>query len=347
MFNQQNYKIESSQESLSTNYLNQFSLDDHVHKDKDNNRFYRFKATTDDSLKYTGQIFLPGDHEQNFHHTIVYTTPWLTDLDGFNTNIGLEFARNGFKAISLSPEHPGLPEAVNHFKNVLFNNQDNLSRDAHSYHQILNHFNEFKSVENLTIDSSNVILFGYSRGSMVGLGINALAKMYNRKIVYNEFIDLCLEHSVRNMNIKPQTIFPNLIEEALSGLKELGHMNRQELSHVLQTLPPNIPSFLEQITTGISLFRGETGKFIQDIPPDQNITSVTFFENSLFNQQKEWEYILKDSLKYIHIEKMKGYHLTGMNKEVLSRSIARLILFEKLQENNFSLEETHLKLFAA
>ena len=287
---------------------------------------FSFEVTNrSEKLNYSGQFFNPKDYNPE-QPPVVYTTPWLTELRGFNTLVGKELAKNGLKAISLSPEHPKIGDALNHFLNIALNKEKILERDATSYSALLEYLNDQK-----IDDTSTIILFGYSRGSMVGIVLNSLAQINRRKIIYNEFIDLCLKDSVRSMHLSLGELAINLSQEAINGLIEVRKLPIEDKRHLLNTISTDPGSIIEHISTGIGLFRGETGSFLNNIP-DNMTGTVTFFKSSMFNQKDRWEAGL-NRFPYLHIIYQNGYHLSGINPQIIQDGIARIALFQKQFSN--------------
>ena len=294
------------------------------------------KITDSEKLRYSGQFFNPKESDPTTP-PVVYTTPWLTELKGFNTLIGKQLAKNGLPAISLGPEHPQIGESIRHLTRTILNKEKILERDANSYNALLDYLNKEKIQ-----DTSRITLFGYSRGSMIGIALNSLSKFSQRQILYNEFIDLCLLDSVQTMHLSLGKVAINLVNELIDGLIEVRKLPFEEQKHLLNTIPLDLSALIEQTSTGIALFRGETGLFLDKIPRDITGT-VTFFNNSIFNQMDKWIQEL-NNFPNIHILNQKGYHLSGLNPQIILEGIGRIILFQKQYQNGIEPSEAIQKL---
>jgi hypothetical protein len=143
---------------------------------------HRFLAS--DGTEYRLNTYIP-DNPRADLLPVTYTTPWCTDLAGFNDHIGSLLAQEGAHVIAVSPEQIRFTRAIRHLGRA------SLAHDAKVHHLMLDQLGERAGT-----DFTHIANIGYSRGAMVGFALQAYAAQHGREQTYNDYTDPCLEHSV-------------------------------------------------------------------------------------------------------------------------------------------------------
>lgn len=214
--------------------------------------------------------------------------------------------------MAVSPEQANLVGAIRNFGKA------SLAHDAKVHHLLLD-----KIAERTDRDLSSVANIGYSRGAMVGFGLQGYAGQHDRQQIYNDYVDPCLEHGVRIDEIPWLQVRPYVA-------RELGAIASAALPKHGRTVPDLIPTlkhqpsfWLSQVSTGVALFRGEAGKFIDSLPTDSH-THVTLFSGSIFNQASAWERRLA-GFPNITVTKRDGVHFTGAHMDIIKDTLDRVM----------------------
>lgn len=277
-----------------------------------------------DQSSFEIQVFKPKKLSSSRDNlTVTYTTPWCTGLEGFNTDIGSEIASLGLPVVAVGPERSSSRHIIRNLGRVALGHQPVLEHDAKAHHLILDFLGTLQLAE---VDK--IINFGYSRGAMIGIGLNAMAEEHRRSIVYNALIDPCLASRPELKDLKVCTIGRYLLNELGSTVQEISALPKEDYAHLLKSasLDPNF--WLQQVITGIGMFKGESGQFMSGIPED-SFLDLTFFSKSIFNQFNIWINSLSTQ-QFLKVRMQEGYHTGGINPDVWKPAIGRIALVNRL-----------------
>jgi hypothetical protein len=278
----------------------------------DNYTILPYEYRVADDAAYSVRVFRPRRSEQ-FDRTVTYTTPWLTDIDGFNMIVGKRLASLGMNVVAVSPEHPSLSRSVRNLGRVT------LRADAQVQHKVLDSISK-----NGILDTSSVIVAGFSRGAMVGFGVNSLAETFGRTIEYTDAIDPCLAKKTTPKDVEWPKIPSYFIGEVGALVSSMVHHPPEDMRGIAKNIVPLSPAFLvQQAATGMALFTGEAGTFIREWP--QHTTAhVTLYSGSEFNHMKEWVRLLSPYPNVsAHIE--DGRHFSGADSRVIDAAVGRIL----------------------
>lgn len=279
----------------------------------------------DDDTRYDLQIYHP--HKPKFDIAATYTTPWCTDLGGFNQIMGEALADQGMVVAAVSPERLKGAQLLQRFGSLA------LEHDVHAQLAILESLDE----ETRTKPGTSIDV-GYSRGAMVGFGVNVYSSQYGRDIAYSDYIDPCLAHGVGVRDVNWPEIPGYLGREVFALAKGLAHSSPATLRKMARyAMPPSATFWLQQVAVGKALFSGQAGDFITEMHPDTP-GHVTLYTSSRFNHAADYQDVLS---RYPHIvtREEPGYHLTGVEPRVRHGVLGRIVMAQHLLHDNASPSE--------
>ncbi len=306
-----------------------------VHRSRDGIDSAIHRIILSDQSSFEIQVFNPKKLLSNRENlTVTYTTPWCTGLTGFNMEIGSEIASLGLPVIAVGPERSSSGHIIRNLGRVVMGQQTVLEHDVKAHHLIL----DFLGIMQLA-EVERIINFGYSRGAMIAFGLNATAKEHNRSIIYNALLDPCLASRSELKDLKVCTIGRYLINELGSTVQEVGALPKNEYTDLLKSasLHPNF--WAQQLITGIGIFKGESGQFLNGIPED-SFLDLTFFSKSIFNQFNIWINSLSTQ-QFLKVRMQEGYHTRGINPDVWKPVIGRIALVNQLHSQGATSKELY------
>ena len=269
-----------------------------------------------DNSQYDGILIEPDIRKYDIGHTL--TTPWLTRTSGLNVYVGKIAAQEGIGTFEFSNEIAGVLTAAQNVGHVT------LLHDAYVQHLAINEIEkDGRFTENNWINS------GYSRGSMVGFGFNALAALFQREVVYSEFVDPCLEHKPNISQLNPAVLGNYLANELTEMIKCASHYGLKDAWHLMKTLPLSPSEMIQHFATMFALFSGEAGQLADMMPVDSSIY-LKLYTGSIFNQADSWSNKFTDNFIKTKVTHELGYHSSGINPEVIKSSMARIAIIEEL-----------------
>lgn len=298
-----------------------------------------------DGSSYRVRDYIPNDIRGS--RLVTMTTPWFTDIEGFNDFVGVKFAEAGIRTHIVSPEQSNLVKSYMHVtqklaevglhlvdldinqlpipKRFLDLGHTSLAHDVVVHHLLLDYEEEHEQVDTHALDDT-----GYSRGAMIGFGKQAYASEYGRTFVNAGYTDPCLIRAVR----LGEVVNPNIPLYVMKELARLALVVRpsswQEARAVVPTFARSLGFYVSQVATGISLFSGETGTFVDQMPGDTQ-AHVTLFTDSEFNQVDEYETHLA-AYPNITVSREKGVHFSGANRRVINDTRRRLLAGQGLAD---------------
>ncbi|MEO6513542.1 MAG: hypothetical protein ABIR37_02520 [Candidatus Saccharimonadales bacterium] len=262
----------------------------------------------DDGSVYELDAFFP--HQTKFDVPVLYTTPWFTDLRGFNSIYGKELARRGIVSYAISPERSSNPvDRVTHLGRI------SLQHDAYAQHRILEAIDDK--------GDGSYMSHGYSRGALLALGMKAMEDQFGHHQVYADCIDPPLEHAVRPSEMDLQSLAPYFRDEAKELVRSLTSHQVAEYLNMVRTIRLSGEFWVDQIATGFRLFTGQGGTFINNLPKDTRM-HILHFEGSIFNHALYWQKRL-EGFSGITCVSEPGLHMSGFRRDVISASIGRLV----------------------
>jgi hypothetical protein len=275
-----------------------------------------------------GSVFhsrLTLSRQQQYDIGLSHRTPWCTDLNGMYSEVDKEYARRGMTGTRVGPEQTSVVRAARNLAMVLFGSDTQLAHDAYVHHLILDH------VDSLGIaNAKTVIDTGDSRGAMTNFGVQSYATAFNRTMVYNDINDPCIEHAVApgpRTALKLPGIAKYLGVEVVELAKAIKDYDADQLLPIAKTARFSPAFWLHQASTGLALFKGEAGTFIDHIPGN-SVTAVGLFDNSPLNQSAEWRRRLQPFTN-VFAYSQSGSHLSLARWGVQLRTINRVELVQE------------------
>lgn len=274
----------------------------------------------DDGSRYDVHVFEP--NYLRFDTAIAFTTPWFTDLSGFNDRLGQSLAEQGMTSIVISPERLTLSS----FRHLM--NFGELKHDAASALAILDELEQPE--RGLQIEPGRTILTGYSRGGMVGIGMNELAAKTKRSIPYSYFVDPVLEHAVSLDDIRKEGPMQYLKHETQSLLGNLPHNSPREWADVPKTVMGVLRNFAGNLAVTPHLFTGEAGQFK---PPRSMTALMQLYASSSLNHHESWQ---KKFLRYpnVRMQILSGNHMSGGDPHARKWTVDHLEGIQRLLQEN-------------
>jgi hypothetical protein len=286
------------------------------------------KVVAANGTAYIKQIALPND--QRFDTGVTLTTPWCTRIPGFNTELQKMMMAYGVASEMLGP--PMLPISIDTF--VHLPEKVTLLQDV-----VVQHESFGQSAIDGYFRGDSAISVGYSRGAMIGWGMIAYEKNFDRKIEYFDASDPCLVRATNaeDLNLFDLNTYTYLLREIRAGARAIGRHSLRQMISLPKSLNLTVSGALEIPATGLAIFGGQTKQFIERIRKDA-FGQVRLYDKSIFNQADDLKEMLSDHPN-INIEVRDGYHLSGMRPGVRLAAAGRVYLAQKALQQNISLEE--------
>lgn len=290
----------------------------------DHRTVYTQRYTLDDGTRYDAQVFMP--HRAISDVPVTATTPWMTHLRGFNALQAEMLAEQGVMSVHISPEHLRPQQLLRRLGGIP------LAHDAHAQHAILDDIEH-----GFGTASSIVINTGYSRGSMVAFGFNALSRQYGRDVRYGDYTDPCLEHGLRGRDIDWRHLPQDALAEGREIVAGMCNETMRNRRRILGGIPLDPVFWLEQAPIGRTIFSGETGTFLPNLHPS-TAARVTFYAGNRYNHAADFQRRLA-SYQNIVIAVEPGRHNTGMHPRVREATVGRILLAQNLIADNATAAE--------
>lgn len=239
-------------------------------------------------------------------------TAWSTQVEGANMDIARKLMKIGFNVLVKGPEiGSSLP----------------LSQSAYNTHLIMDAMQELHDA-----DMSAVADEGYSRGAMIGFGVSAYAKQFDRKIIYSNLTDPCVGRPIQRdlaTAKKAVTLPADILMLDVAVGRSLLDVHRGR--HLLKTIDPSPKGLLQFVRTGWPLMNGEAGKMAARTPYDMQAT-IAFFRRCQVNDVDLYQKILagRPGVRFVRPE---GGHGGGLDRRVIGNIAVRFgRLAEQLAE---------------
>jgi hypothetical protein len=249
---------------------------------------------------------------------VVKDTAWTTQVQGFNHDIAMMLMREGFDVVIKGPEKGSSIE---------------LAHSAHNTHQVLN------TIEEIGInDTRQVVVEGYSRGSMIGFGTVGRASLYDRKVIYANLTDACVARPIEFKVSELEETLKGVPAELLTVATELGMLalHPEKLWHYRKTFDASADGMRQIHRTGKPLFTGEAGILAGQLPQDTEATTA-FFKNSFANHRELYRRIIKGEdgtlRPGVEVKLAMGGHGRGIGERILGNICLRFCrLGEQLRD---------------
>ena len=289
--------------------------------------FYSETVRFSDGVTYQKRLGVPGTLD-TYQTPVVFTSPWFTGIDGFNTEIAKRLTARGIPVLIIGA--PTMP--TEQFSGI--EEEGVLNHDVAAEQQILD-FEEGAA----GISFRKVICYGYSRGGMEGYGLVATAAANNRQIAYFDFVDPCLEHAPGETERNIGDLVRYFGKEALSAGVIVGR-NKHPI-RMLRSFEIGPRSVRQHANIGRALFRGEAGKLAVSVPEDA-VGLITLFNSSRLNHAADWKRVYAHH-PYVSFKDKPGLHATGIEFVLSRTSIDRIELAAQLADNSdtVGLRTTH------
>ncbi|MEI8188002.1 MAG: hypothetical protein WCG30_03615 [Candidatus Saccharibacteria bacterium] len=303
---------------------------------EDNASLHFFRAKFDDGIKLGINYCRPNSP---ITETSVVITPALsTGLHGRNANMQRKLAELGLPSILIGTpggERDSFKDEIANFINDPRGTISELgaiclSKNAHYVQEII------KRNDLLDLDNKSMIGYGESRGAMTLLGNIASQDEYDIKIPYALAVAPCYP---RPFQISKSLEFSGQVLNEIIGLRQL--IGSLGINHV-NTLNLSPKSVIYEIAHIPTLFNGDTGKFIPEVPKDQSLDIISF-KNDISGQPEYWRNIFpKDEYPNIEVEIMPGSHLSIAKAKTFKLVIDRFSFIRECILNN-DVNNFHLK----
>jgi hypothetical protein len=256
----------------------------------------------DDGTRFDVSLSEPLSHTSDI--VVVKDTAWGTQVRGFNEDVARMFMRMGLTLLIKGPEK---------------NRSIPLSHSAHNTHKVLD------VAQDLGYHRPDIAMVeGYSRGAMIGLGTNAYASQFGRRILYSELTDPCVARPLSELSRKEWVeLMKDAPPEIATGIYQLGHLalNPVKAWHYRRTINASPAGLLQFVRHAKPVFSGETGDFARRFPEDGQ-ANISFFMNSLASDEKTFRSILRDHYG-VEINRLGRGHLTGMDTRLFGHIVSR------------------------
>jgi len=246
---------------------------------------------------------------------VIKNTALGTQVRGFNEDVAHLIMSKGFPVEIIGPE---------------INSSLSITRSAHDTHKILD-ITEQRGYHAPGVISQE----GYSRGSMIGFGVLALASKHDREIVYSNLTDPCFEHQPSIQDIsRPSRILNLCGNELATAVIQLGKLtlNPSKAWNYRRTIDFSGQGLRQLYRTGLPLFTGESGILARHAAMTNPRLLIGFFGRSLTNHMREYEQIFKGCDNVV-IKHSDGGHLRGMDKHIMGHIATKFsLLGEQLRD---------------
>lgn len=288
------------------------------------------RQQTDDEIPFEVGYFEPDERRTDI--ALYIDTSWSTQVRGMNAHAASIAARLGIPTVVKGPEI-GVSIPISH--------------SAHNTHALMD------AVENEGFSEKGIAMHkGFSRGAMIGLGVNAYADGFGRTMLYAEEDDPCLAHSI--FDIRPEDIkeyAQYLPREAASTIRQVGRimLDPRRLRHYHRTVDISARGLIQIIQTGVPLFGGHAGLLADHVASDAAI-NVTFQSGMPANHRHDFSDRLAGRPR-LRISERDGPHTEAIGRKGLGESVVRFVglmdqIAEGVRPDEVDFTQVHLPIAA-
>ena len=270
------------------------------------------RQQTNDEIAFDVGYFEPEERRTDI--ALYIDTSWSTQVKGLNSHTASTAARLGIPTVVKGPEI-GVSIPISH--------------SAYNTHALMD------AVEDEGFSERGVAMHkGFSRGAMTGLGVNAYARLFNRKMLYAEADDPCLAHSFLDLSVEEIREYAQYLPvEAVSVVRQVGRimLDPRRVRHYRHTVDISRNGLMQVVRTGIPLFSGEAGLLADHVSQDAAM-NVTFQRGMPANHRKDFSRRLSGRPRLV-IGERDGPHTPAIGRKGLGESVVRLVgLMDQLTE---------------
>lgn len=219
------------------------------------------------------------------------TDALMTGPSGFNANLIKDLAKLGYPVVWLHhqgrhSEKPTNPQRARQVAKFIL--KKSVGRSAHHQHGL---FDDLSYTAGY--DTNNIVSIGDSRGAMTGEAVDALADMYQRNVVWSDYIAGCFEHKPVAKEYLPLALTPYKEGAALVRMiRRRIRENDGDISEALSYLgtfdlhPMNL---LHEAAWFPPLMRGDAGRYADAVPLDRD-GARTYLNGDIWSSRgRSWE----------------------------------------------------------
>jgi|GEM_PF-7061127 len=260
---------------------------------------------------------------RKFGSDFAYSTPLGTDLDGHNTYVAIQGAREGVDTYIFGP--PEEPTSDQH-----------LSHEAQAFSVAMQTIRTDKAEKGK--ESGTFMIGGYS---MAGMKAPAQVHYMNKLGMWVpalNVIDPCLAEEVTWAETKKLMTKAYIGKELLEGHRAIFSRDEgdsllhaaKRTAHMATSISIHPRYIRRHIRIGKEIWKGEAGTFPQYVPAG-TVYAAHFFEDSRFNHFDVYTAAIT-AHPYGRVLQEAGLHLTAMRRTVIRNYIGQMVSTQKLVE---------------
>lgn len=250
-------------------------------------------------------------------------TPWFTTEKGHNRRTAEAASASGIPVRLFAPPRINIDKHPRRFASSVMGAlciAQGVSMDADvAAYAIIS--NQLDDMYRYSFEPGVSTAYGESRGAMEGLGAMSLGHIYGRKLLWLEAVDPCVPDELRMSDLVSS---PKSVSEVVAALRTLQHLTKESRFYrYLDTVDLSIDCIIPTLATKKTLFSGRAGDFAEH-SPSNGLGHATYFDSSVANGYQSF----KDKTAHIpgfSNDILKGGHLTLAAREIIYRSLARLV----------------------
>lgn len=259
-----------------------------------------YKITMQNNAMY--DLITAHPHEQKTDVSMTATTAWVTGLDGMNKRILLAQMKAGMPASLMSTARqagykPSLEQAAHNQLSVARCLAENDPR----------------------IDAENISVFGISRASMAGIGMNAVAEQHDWNVMHSHFIAPCF---VDRLNGRDMRKIHTLIAREALALVNMRSIPLPTLRYYANTVDISPAGIRYAINTIGELTSGNAGRLADAMPKDTS-AYILGFEGDIMSDIHAYEKRLENHPDTVVDIREKGAHATFLREDIYQETKTR------------------------
>lgn len=237
---------------------------------------------------------------------VTATTAWLTGTNGLNKRNLIAQMNAGMPASLLSTARqagykPSLEQAAHNQLAIMRTLADN----------------------DFSLDPQNITISGISRGSMVGIGMNALAERHDWNVMYSDLTVPCFPDKLNPKEFKK---YSKLLGSEVLALVGIFSIPPSTLRHYAGTVDLSRSGLRYAVNTIGELTSGNAGKLADSMPEDTS-AYILGFEGDVMSDIHKYEERLSNHPNIVFDTREKGAHAAFLHEDIhqeYRKRIARL-----------------------
>lgn len=277
--------------------------------DRNGSQLHRYRLEFSDGVKLNANMYKPA---RPINKTLVVQTPaWSTGSRGHNQATQRKLAYAGYSSLLVG--HVGEERDTARQEIASFISDPNrtvdelraisLEKQSHHMLQAAEYFTNI-----LDLNTSEINVFGESRGAMTGLGILACAQSYGISVRKAMLVAPCFETGIGKEVMRE--VASQIPLELINMVRTIGKVSFQRLIRYTSTINISPKSFVYEAAHASTLFNGDAGRFVKDIPQLQDIM-ILAFDNDLAGQRSRWRRAFSEFPNVV-IQSAPGAHISGI-----------------------------------